>query len=73
MPESFREVVDAVRQSVIADLPKILDPALPIRTLFDRTPAFMGRYFWLEDSLSDIDHHDRATSAAWTKATGGLR
>ena len=53
-------------------MPKILDPALPPRQLFDQTPAFMGRYFWIEDGLNEVDHHDRLTSNAWTKATGGL-
>jgi hypothetical protein len=72
VPENLRDVVEAARQSVVADLPKILDPALAPRQLFDRTPAFMGRYFWVEDSLSEVDHHDRLTSDAWAKATGGL-
>ena len=72
VPENMARVVEAVRQSVLADMPKILDPALGPRQLFDQTPAFMGRYFWIEDGLSEIDHHDRLTSSAWTKATGGL-
>ncbi len=72
MPENLAHVVEAVRQSVLADIPKILDPALAPRQLFDQTPAFMGRYFWIEDGLSEVDHHDRLTSSAWTKATGGL-
>ena len=71
LPAHLRDVVQAVRQSVIADAPKILDPALPPRQLFDRSPAFMGRYIWVEDSLNEVDHHDRAASAAWNKLTGG--
>ena len=71
LPLELCEVVDAVRQSVLADGPKILDASLPARRLFDQTPAFMGRYFWLEDGLSEVDHHDREISLAWTKATGG--
>ena len=71
MPARFNAVVAAVRQSVMADLPKILDPTLPPRKLFDQTPAFMGRYFWLEDGLSEVDHHDRSASVAWNKTTGG--
>jgi hypothetical protein len=31
----------------------------------------MGRYFWVEDALSEVDDFDRAASAAWNKATGG--
>jgi hypothetical protein len=71
LPAEFKAVVDGVRKTVLADLPKILDSALPARKLFDQTPAFMGRYFWVEDALSEVDDFDRAASAAWNKATGG--
>ena len=71
LPAHLRAVVEAVRQSVIADAPKILDPALAPRQLFDRSPAFMGRYFWVEDILNEVDQHDRVASAAWNKVTGG--
>jgi hypothetical protein len=71
LPQHLKDAVEAVRQTVLADLPKILDAALPVRKLFDQTPAFVGRYFWMEDGLSEVDHHDRTTSTAWNKATGG--
>ncbi len=71
LPAHLRDVVEAVRQSVMADAPKILDQALPPRQLFDRSPAFMGRYFWVEDGLNEVDHHDRQASAVWSKVTGG--
>lgn len=54
LPPAFQAVVQEVRNSVLADLPKILDSTLPVRKLFDQTPAFMGRYFWIEDALSEI-------------------
>ena len=71
LPAEFKAAVEAVRQSVQADLPKILDAKLTPQKLFNQTPAFVGRYFWLEDGLSEVDHFDRETSAAWEKATGG--
>lgn len=71
LPAHLHGVVEVVRQSVMADAPKILDAALPVRQLFDRSPAFMGRYFWVEDALAEVDHHDRQASAAWNKVTGG--
>ncbi len=71
LPPDYQAVVEAARKSILADLPKLLDAALPVRKLFSHTPAFIGRYFWLEDPLSEVDHYDRAASAAWTKATGG--
>ena len=71
LPGRFAALVEAARQSVISDLPRILDATIPARKLFDQTPAFMGRYFWVEDGLGEIDQHDRTVSAAWNKATGG--
>jgi hypothetical protein len=71
LPAEFKAAVEQVRQSVEADLAKILDSAITCQKLFNQTPAFVGRYFWVEDGLSEVDHFDRQTSAAWTKATGG--
>ena len=82
LPDAFTEVVDTVRKSVIADLPKLLDPELPARKLFNQTPAFMGRYFWVEDALSEVDTYEREvedkhvariehSSKTWQKATQG--
>ena len=71
LPVEFKAVVGALRQSVQDDLPKLLDSSVSARKLFDQTPAFMGRYFWLEDGLSDVDHFDREASQFWQKATGG--
>ena len=71
LPAQFQSVVQGVRQSVLADLPRILDAALSPRKLFDQTPAFMGRYFWVEDGLSEVDQHERSVSIIWHKVTGG--
>lgn len=71
LPERFRPVVEAMRQSVLSDLPKILDTTVPARKLFSHTPAFMDRYFWIENMVSEVDHFHRTSSSAWQKATGG--
>jgi len=71
LPGEFFQAVESVRQSVVADLPRLLDPALPIRRLLTQTPAFVGRYFWNEDALADVEHFERQNSAVWDKATGG--
>ena len=71
LPPEFKSVVDGVRKSIVSDMPKILDSTLSARKLFDQTPAFMGRYFWVEDALSEVDDFDRAASVSWNKATGG--
>jgi len=71
LPAPFKGVVEEVRQSLAADLPKIQDAAIPLVKLFQQTPAFVGRYFWIEDSLAEIDHFDREASAAWNKITQG--
>ncbi|MBA4328391.1 MAG: hypothetical protein C0428_09215 [Polaromonas sp.] len=71
LPAHLRAVVETVRQSVLADAPRMLDAALPARALFDRSPTFLGRYFWIEDGLAEVDHHERSVSAVWRKVTGG--
>jgi hypothetical protein len=71
LPAELRPAVALVLESVLSDLPKILDASLPVRKLFDKTPAFMGRYFWLEDGLSEVQDFDRAASKVWSKVTGG--
>ena len=71
LPTEYGEVVGLMRDSIELDLVKILDTKLPIRKLFDQTPAFMGRYFWLEDALAEVEHFERTVSATWAKVTGG--
>jgi hypothetical protein len=71
LPAPFKAAVEEVHQSLIADLPKIQDPTIGVAKLFQQTPAFVGRYFWIEDSLAEIDHFDREASAAWNKVTQG--
>jgi hypothetical protein len=31
----------------------------------------MGRYFWIEDALSEVGQHDHIRSVAWDKTTQG--
>jgi hypothetical protein len=71
LPMHLHDAVEPVRQSVLLDVPKMLDEATPIRKLFHQSPAFMGRYFWIESALSEVDHHERSASPTWAKATGG--
>ena len=71
LPDEYTDAVDAVRQSLLQDAPKWLESTVPARKLFDQTPAFMGRYFWQEDMLAEVDHFERASNKAWDKATGG--
>ena len=76
LPDEFRSVVQAVLQSVQADLPQILDSALTARALFandsdEHHAPLLGRYFWVEDIASEMEHHERSVSQAWDKVTGG--
>nr|WP_315496830.1 hypothetical protein [uncultured Rhodoferax sp.] len=71
LPDEYTDAVDAVRQSLMEDAPKWLESTVPARKLFDQTPAFMGRYFWQEDMLAEVDHFERTSNKAWDKATGG--
>jgi len=71
LPTEWLRVVESTRVSLMADLPRLLDPALPVRRLLTQTPAFVGRYFWREDALAEVEHFERQNSAVWDKATGG--
>lgn len=71
LPDELRPLVQGMADALPADLQKIAASTLPLRKLLQQTPAFMGRYFWLEDALSEADGHARAVSDAWDKATGG--
>jgi hypothetical protein len=71
LPAEYKVVVEEVRQNLLADGVKILDNTIPVTKLFKQTPAFVGRYFWIEDSLAEIDHFDREASVAWNKVTQG--
>jgi hypothetical protein len=71
LPSEFKPVLEAVRKSVLADWPKMIDTDTPARKLFAQTPAFLGRYFWMEDALAEVDDFDREASSAWNKVTGG--
>lgn len=71
LPAHLHAAVETVRQSLLADMPRILDAGASPRKLFMQTTAFMGRYFWIEDALAEIDHHERSASNEWRKATLG--
>ena len=71
LPELWQPAVEALRQSVLADWPRIMDAAATPKKLFDQTPAFLGRYFWLEDGLAELEDYERSVSATWAKTTGG--
>ncbi|WP_290645512.1 hypothetical protein [Aquabacterium sp.] len=71
LPAHLHAAVESVRQSVLAEMPRILDASASPRKLFTQTTAFMGRYFWIEDALAEIDHHERSASNEWRKATLG--
>ena len=71
LPTEWTALVEGVRDSVWADSAKWLESDLSVRKLFDQTPAFMGRYFWVEDVVSEVEQYDKSISKAWAKATGG--
>ena len=71
LPAELRPMVEALRASLVPDLLKMAQSKVPLRKLLQQTPAFMGRYFWQEDALAEVNHHARAVSDAWDKATGG--
>ncbi len=84
LPVELREAVQAHCASVLADLPKVLDAATPLRTLLRPTGAFRARYFLLDDPLAEVDSFHRSLDAldegeepplpaskTWTRTTQG--
>ena len=71
LPGALSKAVESVRLTVVADLPKIFDTSISPHKQFEQTPAFMGRYFWLDDAIGDVDHFDRSASDVWDKVTQG--
>lgn len=82
LPIQFHPVIERVRQGVVADLPKILNPKLDARELFDplidrsddkplrnHKPSLEHRYFWIDNSLNEVDHLARSVSKEWSKVT----
>lgn len=70
-PAQWAATLQTQRESIWNDWPKIVDSSVPVRKLFQNTPAFTGRYFWREDGLAEVDEWERSISAAWTQATRG--
>lgn len=70
-PAQWAATLQTQRESIWNDWHKIVDSSVPVRKLFQNTPAFTGRYFWLEDGLAEVDEWERSISAAWTQATQG--
>lgn len=71
LPAPWQPAVETLRQSVLTDWPRMMDAAATTKKLFDQTPAFLGRYFWLDDALAEVDDYERSVSATWAKTTGG--
>ena len=71
LPQSLHEPVLQACAEVAADLPALLDSAVTLRKLLRLAPAFVGRYFWREDPLAEMEQFERSGSAVWDKATSG--
>lgn len=84
LPSDLRDAVQAQCAVVLADVPKLLDAAVPLRTMLRPTGAFRARYFLLDDPLAEVDSYHRSLDALeegaepplpasklWTKTTQG--
>ncbi len=84
LPADMRAVVEGQFEAVLADFPKLLDSAVPLRTLLRPTGAFRARYFLLDDPLAEVDSYHRSLDALeegaeppllasklWTRTTQG--
>lgn len=85
LPADLKEVFEAQRATVLADLPRLLDAATPLRGLLRPTSGFRARYFLLDDPLAEVDDYHRSladldeegaddpqpASKTWTKTLQG--
>jgi hypothetical protein len=71
VPVEWNELLESIRDSVWADAPKWLESTAPVRKLFDHTPGLIGRYFWQEDAIAEIEQFEKTVSKVWAKASGG--
>ena len=70
-PDDWKQTVSDTLTSLSKDWQNILDVSVPVRKLFTQKPAFIGRYFWLEDGLAEVDQFSQTVSSNWEKSTGG--
>ena len=79
LPVPLQAAVEKVRRSLLADVPRLRDAGQSVRALLQKS-AFMGRYFWTEDPLSEVDHYHRnfaheepqqPGSKTWQRVTQG--
>lgn len=63
LPAELQDVVHAHLEAVQADLPRLLDPRVALRTLLRPLGAFRARYFLLDDPLAEVDHLHRSLDA----------
>ena len=71
VPEEWRALLESIRDSVWDDAPKWLESTAPARKLFDHTPGLIGRYFWQEDAIAEVEQFEKTISKVWAKASGG--
>ena len=63
LPADLRSVVQAQAAAVQADLPRLLDAAVPLRKLLHAMGSFRARYFLLDDPLAEVDDYHRSLDA----------
>lgn len=64
LPRTLHETVRKHTAAVLADVRKLADPALVLRTLMRPTGAFRARYFLLDDPLAEVDGYHRELEEA---------
>ncbi len=80
LPAELRETVEAIRRSVVADLPRLLEATQPVRLMLRAGAVWRERYFLVEDPLGEVDHYYQSLgqdappqpgSKTWARATQG--
>ena len=63
LPSELRDAAQAQCAAVLADLPRLLDTAVSLRTLLRPTSGWRARYFLLDDPLAEVDGYHRSLDA----------
>ena len=68
LPADLRTAMQAQCAVVLADLPRLLDATVSLRTLLRPLGAFRARYFLLDDPLAELDDYHRSLDVEGTES-----
>ncbi len=71
-PDEWAATLQAQRESIWKDWPRIMDSTLSVREVFIGEHGLQNRFFWIENPMNEIDNYHRHTSKQWKNVTNNL-